>query len=108
MGYYTNYSLTIEKGEEGIQDQIIEQFREENDNAGYALSEGGNQGQECKWYDSDKDLAEFSKKHPTVLFKLRGEGEESGDIWELYVQNGKSQKCTAKLVFEQFDPKKLK
>ena len=108
MGYYTNFTLVIEKGAEGIEDQIVEKFRQSNESAKYALGKTyGSGGQECKWYDSKNDLVEFSKKHPEVVFKLRGEGEEYGDIWELYVQNGKSQRCSAKIIFETFNPTKL-
>ena len=111
MGYYTCYTLKIIKGSE----DLIEEFRNQFDSAryikkkiGYAIDKFGNTNQECKWYSSNEELIKFSLNHPDVLFKLSGEGEESGDIWDLYVQNGKSQLCVAEIVLEPFDPEKLK
>lgn len=114
MGYYTSYKLDIidPEGVHGPNQRrenldIIDQFRKENDNAAYAIDEEGHCQESCKWYDSEKDLVEFSKKHPKTLFKLRGEGEESGDLWELYVQDGIKQFCKAKVVFDKLDYPKL-
>jgi len=104
MGYYTRYTLEIINGSE----DLIEEFRNQNDSARYAIDEFGNTIQECKWYSSNDELIKFSLNHPDVLFKLSGEGEESGDIWDLYVKNGKSQLCVAEIVRPPFDPEKLK
>lgn len=104
MGYYTCYTLKIINGSE----DLIEEFRNQFDSARYAIDEFGNTNQECKWYSSNEELIKFSLNHPDVLFKLSGVGEDSGDIWDLYVKNGKSQLCVAEIVLAPFDPEKLK
>jgi hypothetical protein len=62
---------------------------------------------EVKWYEHEKDMKEFSKRFPKVLFTLRGEGEESGDVWVKYFQNGKMQVEKVDIKLGEFDPKKL-
>ena len=61
----------------------------------------------CKWHNHDSDMAFFSEKYPESLFILKGEGEESGDIWIKYFLNGKMQRAEAKITFEEFDESKL-
>ncbi len=104
MGYYTYYTLQIIKGN----GELIKEFRNQNDSAQYAIDEYGNSNTQTKWYSSERDLIDFSLNHPDTLFKLSGEGEDSGDIWDLYVQNGKTQFCKAQIVIPPFDPTKLK
>lgn len=104
MGYYTNYELNVIEG--GA--RLIEELRESNDDARYALDVNGETSDSCRWYNHHQDLKEFSKKHPTALFELKGEGEESGDIWKVYFKDGKSQMCRAKIVFDDFDENLLK
>ncbi len=103
MGYYTQYTLSILEGDQ----EIIKKFREENQNANYAIEDDGSSSDSCKWYDSDKELIAFSLKNPKVLFLLEGIGEENGDEWKLYVQDGHTQKCKGTMVFPEFDKAKL-
>jgi len=63
---------------------------------------------ETKWYEYDEVMKAISMEYPHVVFELSGEGEESGDIWKNYYVNGKVQKCQARIVFDEFDEKKLK
>ena len=49
----------------------------------------------------------FSKKHPKTLFKLSGEGEENGDMWEEYYKNGLTHRIVGKMVFEEFNIEQL-
>lgn len=50
----------------------------------------------------------FSKKYPQYIFALYGEGEEAGDTWYKYFQNGKFQECRAIITFPEFNPAMLK
>lgn len=104
MGYQTYHTLTIVSGDPFL----IEDLREENDEARHAIDLNGDPNESCKWYDHEQDLLEFSEKHPDTLFLLEGEGEEAGDIWKTYFKNGKMQTTRAKLVFEEYDESKLK
>jgi len=104
MGYYTRYSLLIEEGD----DNLIQEFREESEGADRAFDENGETEDETKWYDHEKELKEFSKKHPTTLFCLHGDGEETGDSWDLYVKNGKCQRCKGVMEYPPYDEKELK
>ena len=48
-------------------------------------------GFEAHWYDYDKDLIKISKKHPTVLIEVSGDGENSDDLWAARYRNGESE-----------------
>jgi len=103
MGYYTRHELEIVEGDNGI----ISELRDFAEEANYALEENGDAGESCKWYDHEIDMRNFSALHPDALFKLNGEGEEAGDIWIEYYQNGKMQRCKAKITYDEFDCEKL-
>ena len=134
MGYYTEYRLEIEGDTERSMtpqealDYILEntvnnvvQVDIDNlppirdaltyDQAVREIGEAGDYGNpfegETKWYRHEEDMRKVSTDHPQVLFKLYGEGEESGDIWVKYFKGGKMQECRAKLTFPPFDESKL-
>ena len=103
MGYYTNYGLSVIEGN----DELIKEFVESLKDITYALNEDGSCNNSCKWYSHEKDLKDFSKKHPETLFLLEGEGEENGDLWKKYFKDGKMQVCQATITFEKYDESKL-
>lgn len=107
MGYYTKYSLDI-KYNNIKESDIITHLKGDCDEAGWALTEFGETEDSTKWYDHENDFKEFSKKYPTLLFILNGVGEEYGDTWIKYFQNGKMQECKAKITFDEFDLEKLR
>ena len=98
MGYYTTHSLEIISG-----NNYIDYEKEIAELADYTYL----WDESVKWYDHEDHMREYSKKHPDTVFKLIGEGEESGDLWHEYYLNGKMQRTKAKLVFEPFDKSKL-
>lgn len=104
MGYVTSYNLEVKTGNSDLTGQFVG----ENENAAYALDTYGDTQGRCKWYEHEEELKAFSLKHPEALFELNGKGEESGDIWIKYIQNGKCQTCKAKIAFDEFDHTKLK
>lgn len=122
MGYYTDYSLKIHGIKENLESSseffydtsfedysidLIKKFIDKYE-LEYALQYNGETENSTKWYDHDENLIEFSKQYPLVVFELKGDGEESGDMWIKYYKNGKSQRCDAKITFEKYDESKLK
>ena len=99
MGYYTRHELEIISGD----DYITDYKKEIGEISGY----GNCLYDSIKWYEHEKDMRKYSKNHPNTLFKLIGEGEESGDLWHEYYLNGKMQRVKAQIIFEDFDSKKL-
>lgn len=70
-----------------------------------AVTERGGSVDRTKWYEHEADLREMSRRFPGVLFKLTGDGEESGDLWAAYALDGKWQKHKARVVVGDCDPK---
>lgn len=97
MGYYTTYRLNEPEITPEIEETIYEL------NIDYPLIDEDS----CKWYDHEADMLELSRRFPEELFELHGEGEEPGDIWIKYFKNGKMQSCFAKIIFDEFDEKKM-
>jgi hypothetical protein len=99
MGYYTRHELEILEGNDNQTDYA----QDICDLADYIdLFDD-----EVKWYSHEEDMKTFSAKHQNTLFKLSGEGEESGDIWIEYHKDGKMQRTKANIVFDKYDESKL-
>ena len=133
MGYYTNYTLSDETPEDWSKE--IETFLLDCKSKGIKLPKGFNAfdhspyfelesalaeevsgykledflsgSDQTKWYTHEEDIKKFSKRFPTVLFTLKGEGEESGDMWFKYFKNGKMQVAMARIEFDSFNEGKL-
>jgi hypothetical protein len=60
-----------------------------------------------KWYEWAHNMKIISEQFPHIIFELRGNGEEDGDIWKAYFFNGKMQLAKAKITFDDFDEGKL-
>lgn len=135
MGYYTSYTLKWEPqqghvnspncnhrppngvnycptcgkpvGFQDLDSQIAEYIKGSQE-MHYAMTSDGASNERSKWYEHEGDMRGMSKKFPHVLFTLKGEGEESGDLWAKYFLNGKMQAAKAQIVIEPFDKTKLK
>ena len=107
MGYYTCFKLTTDANTDK-ELEIIKDLRDNNEDAEFAIDENGKTTGDSKWYLSEEDLREFSKKYPHVLFTLEGIGEMPDDIWRLYVRNGLAQRANAEIVYPDYDPEKMK
>jgi hypothetical protein len=103
MGYYTVHRLEIIGGHYDILEEIISRDEE----TFYGLEYDGSPTQEVKWYSHEEDMRKASERYPDLVFKLSGEGEESGDVWIKYFKNGKMQSCPAKITFDEYDESKL-
>ena len=99
MGYYTAHELEIVEGND------FETNYEAEISSDSVYSDCFEES--IKWYDHQKEIIAFSKKHPKTLFKLSGEGEENGDMWEEYYKNGLTHRIVGKMVFEEFNIEQL-
>lgn len=123
MGYYTNFNLEWERTEtwkdvpncshsppsnvkfcsecgvaRGVRglDMIVGDYIEEELNG--VIDRDGRGHSSSKWYDYEDDMKKMSTAIPGVVFHLRGEGEENGDIWDLFALDGKVQKHYAQII----------
>lgn len=111
MGYYTSFWLTTDVIGEAAAQEIHAATQEHKEMQYLDVEAPGVEytpGDEMKWYSHEQDMLAFSKRFPTVLFTLVGEGEENEDMWRKYFRDGKAQFAKARVEFEDFDPKKLK
>lgn len=106
MGYCTNFSLGVHKGDTSIEEVMLQS--EDFEGLNYAVDNYGDPCDPVKWYSHEKDMKELSTRFPNEVFVLHGEGEESGDVWYKYFKNGKMQECYAKITFEDYDENKLR
>ena len=98
-------------GVQGLPNSIasyISKRREEGGTEFYGINPDGSSYGKVKWYKWESDMRGLSREFPGVLFKLHGEGEENGDVWDAYFLDGKFQKCMAEIVIPPFDQSKLK
>jgi hypothetical protein len=105
MGYTTWFELSHNADAETTAD--IQLFLRANEETFYAFDEFGEGTDRYKWYEWQEDMETLSKQFPSVVFTLRGEGEESGDIWVAYFKDGKTALHHAEITFPEFDESNL-
>ena len=110
MGYYTYHTLKVRNVLPNEEEALVEAMKE-LDIIPYALSDvpyhydancvacSGDDA--VKWYEHEEDMLELSKMFPLMIFKLHGEGEESGDLWNCYYRNGESEECRAEIMLPE-------
>lgn len=78
MGYYSDYTLEVDSGDEQEHmDQI-------SDMVGYNVFDD-----QVKWYDHVEDLQSYSLNFPEIVFILYCYGEDNAS-WRVICRNGKS------------------
>lgn len=106
MGYYTYYNLEMhpaqtEDRENEIRRAIFSKIYEcspadvTETEVRFFLEDS------LKWYNYDYDMKEISLAYPDITFVLSGEGEEVGDMWKAYYNNGESERINAELVYPE-------
>ncbi len=101
MGYNTTHTLswTATKAKSAVSKKALDaKVGSYIEKEGLPLEPDGSAVDACKWYEHEDDMREMSKKFKSVLFHLQGEGESSGDIWDAFFLNGKTQHHEAKVV----------
>lgn len=85
MGYYTNFSFTLEEGPKEQYEKMLKDIDDIIGNDETSSFESVN----AKWYDYDKDIKQLSERYPGIAFRVYGDGEESDDLWQEYWRAGK-------------------
>lgn len=85
MGYYTNFSFTLEEGPKEQYEKMLKDIDGIIGNDETSSFESVN----TKWYDYDKDIKQLSERYPDIAFRVYGDGEESDDLWQEYWRAGK-------------------
>lgn len=95
MGYDTYYDLEIYRIKNDgritfdpvpIKDwPSLNMVVEENSDIWFLLNEGDG---DMRWYEHEIDLCELSKNHKDLMFKLKGDGDNSLDIWQKCFNDG--------------------
>lgn len=94
MGYYTNYSMHVPRPDDELEAaQLMHDLGDHFDDI-YNDGKYVRANTHSKWYDFEDDMRELSKQYPNLLFETDGAGEEPGDLWRCYVQNGKANTST--------------
>lgn len=102
MGYYMDFKVEVAYGDLSNSDFT----RQASNIAQYDIALSNIFS--AKWCDHEKDMKEISKSFPDVLFQLEGHGEDLDDLWVKYFKNGMMQVCKAQIIFEDYDPRKMK
>ena len=99
MGYYSDFEISIELGDESLfQDDKFQKYFETI--TGYTFDEflPG-----IGWYVFEDHMKRISTTYPDVVFKVRWTGEESDDQGHYYFNNGKTLGGQAQLVYPTVD-----
>lgn len=107
MSYSTSYELTAEPVPGAEPAAVVAAFVRANDGARYCITPAGDRADAGRWDTHEADLLALSAQHPHLLFTLRGEGEDAGDIWAKYFLRGQVQVAQAEIQVAPFDPAKL-
>ena len=119
MSYNTEYKLTLLTGHNfkwkphnaiaiiaDLRNSLNENARDFfSEDAKYAIDTTGNFNEPCRWYESESELTEFSKKYPDILFILDMFGEEARDIRRDYFHNGNHQEAVVTITYSEFEIK---
>lgn len=116
MGYYTKFELECIYPDGSVAEEYYVFEGKDLEDLKKDISEASGYSNpfysEVKWYEHENDMRKFSKKYPSYIFKLNGKGEEDGDLWIKYFQNGKMQYTKAEMklevIYDDFDPLKLR
>jgi hypothetical protein len=109
MGYYTRFSLAVYDKNQEVDDSIFPEFNNKNlyDNDLSIQNLIDDVADSMKWYDHEDDMLEISKLYPDLVFVLDGDGEEAGDVWREFYQDGKTYRWELEAKRPSFDKKKL-
>ena len=85
MGYYTQFSITLEDGPE---EQYGRMLKDIDDILGCG-DMSAFEAVYAKWYRIEEDMERLSRKYPDITVRIYGDGEESDDLWQTFWHNGR-------------------
>ena len=90
-------------------DIIIDKFRDFSDDASYMLDSQGYSEEGGNGYNIESDMCKFSKKYPSLLFKLLCEPDSGFDEPSSiqYHKGGLVHKAKTTITYEEYDESKL-
>lgn len=102
MGYYTYFTIEEISGEN--EKKLLEDFDLLQTEYG-PLNEmfdeiPGYAHDAMKWYACHDDMKRISKEYPNTLIIMRGNGEETEDVWQAYYRNGQHEISYVKFEFD--------
>lgn len=98
MGYQTYYTLSLDPQNEKKLAEIIE-----TEELLDIFDHEGNATDWYKWYEYRSDMITVSRRHPDLIFCLRGEGEDREDNWMEYYHDGKFKHLQPELRWPSFE-----
>lgn len=87
MGYYTTFEVAVIEGH--LDGDIVDILRKETSYTFQHATGNVVYANHIKWYTQWDDMMSISRRYPDVVFRVRGDGEESGDAWQTFYKNGK-------------------
>ena len=111
MGYYSDFTISIEQYNDTDQEFDADEFSVKFEAiTDYEITDAGEYWYltSVKWYDNETQMREISKLWPDYLFSLKRVGEEENDMVMEYYLDGKLQKVAATISFPPFDKNELK
>ena len=88
MGYVTWFSITLIKGDKKEYEEFLNDLAKES---GYDCIGKEPSGFEAKWPSYENDLRVVTKRHPSLIVEVGGDGEESDDLWTERWRNGENE-----------------
>ena len=106
--YNTYYSIDIDNVPKGSIEALSEKLKEFMDDIweNSCTNLGGHYY--GRWYEWEVDLANLSSEFPEIFITVDGSGEDAYDWWRAYVKDGSIQVTHAKIVYEEYDPAKMR
>lgn len=132
MGYYSNFNIQVISKEQFSVNELIKTLNDisnygdlsifmESTNPLLIYSDDGNMPEfiasdsmdkttefcfevcDLKWYDCEENFIALSKKFPNIKFFITRYGENTADMEEMYIINGKSQTQFVNIIFPKWD-----
>lgn len=84
MGYLSLFSFSLLSGPEEDYTSMLKDIDQ-------LIGGSGDESFEAKWYNCERDMNEIAKKYPHIVVQMDVDGEDSDDLWRMFICNGKTE-----------------